>query len=157
MRFWQGCKLKLTIWCLCCLPNFWAKILPTISHNTNQFAAHPFHHLLIDADDGKWWFLWCDTDNASLICWNEISARGYKLKLAVFMFAQLLTFWRNTYPQSALISHHAAYREHTSSYVECYFSNGVKPWWNFCFQPWRWWAEPRSKAPEIVHIKCGSP
>jgi hypothetical protein len=24
-----------------------------ISHHTYQFAAHPFHHLLIDANDGK--------------------------------------------------------------------------------------------------------
>jgi hypothetical protein len=27
--------------------------IPTISHNTNQLAAHPFHHLLTDANDGK--------------------------------------------------------------------------------------------------------
>jgi hypothetical protein len=67
------------------------------------------------------------------------------------------TFSRNAYPQSALISHQAAYMEHTSSYVGCYLSNEVKPWWNFRFQPWWWWAEPRSKAPEIVHKECGSP
>jgi hypothetical protein len=38
------------------------------------------------------------------------------------------TFSRNAYPQSALISHQAAYMEHTSSYVGCYLSNEVKPW-----------------------------
>jgi hypothetical protein len=27
--------------------------IPTIIHNTNQLAAHPFHHLLINANDGK--------------------------------------------------------------------------------------------------------
>jgi hypothetical protein len=48
------------------LPNVRAKILPTISDNTYQFAAHPFHHVLIDANDGKWWFFGYETAHGSL-------------------------------------------------------------------------------------------
>jgi hypothetical protein len=57
----QGCKLKQAQF-----SNVWAKILPTISQHTYQFAAHPFHHLLIDANDGKWWFFGCETALGSL-------------------------------------------------------------------------------------------
>jgi hypothetical protein len=66
-----------------------------------------------------------------LLRWTNVQGNSARNVPCWWLFFLLCSFsWTcvRMYPQSALISQQAAYREHTSSYVECYFSNEVKPW-----------------------------